>query len=425
MADQRGHSFLPATLTRTPAGSRDGHVDTDGERVDAPPPPPPPPPRSPATVALPRRREVRRPKELGSVDYATLAGCSVSGLALTWVVFARLTEGAGWFGFLLVAYGTSVALYGLVTADRLGLLVAKDRVATVLVTTGSVALAAPLLWLIGYIVLKGIPGLTGHFFVEDQRAIRPEDPSTAGGGGHAIMGTLQQVGLALAMTLPLALATAIFLNETRSRLRRPVRIFVDAMSGLPSIVAGLFIYAVLIIPYAERTTLFGFNGFMASLALSMVMLPTVTRTIEVVLRLIPSGLREAGLALGASRARTVWSVVLPTARTGVTTAVVLGVARTVGETAPLLLTAFGYELFNRNPFSEPQESLPLFVFRYIRLPDQNVRERGFTGALVLLVVVLLLFSLARFAGRDRSRRRDRRRAAAEPAMARPQEVPTP
>ena len=114
------------------------------------------------------------------------------------------------------------------------------------------------------------------------------------------------------MTVPLALATAVFLNETRSRFRRPVRIFVDAMSGLPSIVAGLFIYAVLILPFGETSSsLFGFNGFMASLALAMIMLPTVTRTVEVVLRLVPDGLREASLAMGASRARTVWSVVLP------------------------------------------------------------------------------------------------------------------
>src|SRR5690606_35848338 len=123
-----------------------------------------------------------------------------------------------------------------------------------------------------------------------------------------------------------------FLNETSSRLRRPVRIFVDAMSGLPSVVAGLFIFAVLIIPFAETSSLFGYNGFMASLALSMVMMPTITRTVEVVLRLVPGGLREAGLALGASRARVVWSVVLPTARSGLTTAVVLGIARAVGET---------------------------------------------------------------------------------------------
>jgi phosphate transport system permease protein len=258
------------------------------------------------------------------------------------------------------------------------------------------------------VVVNGLPSLRLDFFLEDQRGVTPTMPSTAGGGLHAIVGTIEQVGLALLWSLPLGLLTAIFLNESRSRWRRPVRIFVDAMSGLPSIIAGLFIYAVFVLPYAKTISLFSFNGFMASLALAIVMLPTITRTVEVVLRLVSDGLREAGLALGSSRARTVWSVVLPTARTGMTTAVVLGIARIVGETAPLFFTAFGYDLMNANPFNGPQESLPLFVYRNIRKPDQSAIERGFTGALVLMIIVLALFALARLLGRDRSRTRRRR-----------------
>jgi len=363
----------------------------------AAPPPPPRPPRVPV-----------RPRELTVIDYATMAGCALSALALTWLVFTRLTDGVGWLGFLVVAYLTFLGLFALVTADRVNGLVARDRLATVAVTSGAVVLLAPLLWLVGYVVLKGLPALRPGFFTHDQRGITPTMPATAGGGSHAIVGSLEQVGLALVMTVPLALATAVFLNETRSRFRRPVRIFVDAMSGLPSIVAGLFIYAVLILPFGSSGTIFGFNGFMASLALAMIMLPTVTRTIEVVLRLVPDGLREASLAMGASRARTVWSVVLPTARSGLTTAVVLGIARAVGETAPLLFTSFGYKLFNSNPFSGAQESLPLFVYRNIQQQDASAIERGFTGALVLMIIVLLLFAIARFAGRDRSRRMTRR-----------------
>jgi phosphate transport system permease protein len=127
----------------------------------------------------------------------------------------------------------------------------------------------------------------------------------------------------------------------------------------------------------------------------------------VVLRLVPDGLREASLALGASRARTVWSVVLPTARTGVTTAVVLGIARAVGESAPLLFTSFGFTLLNGNPLDSPQDSLPLFVYTQVQQPSQTAVDRGFTGALVLIIVVLALFGLARYVGRDRSRRRAR------------------
>jgi phosphate transport system permease protein len=162
---------------------------------------------------------------------------------------------------------------------------------------------------------------------------------------------------------------------------------------------------------------------MASLALAITMLPTITRTVEVVLRLVPDGLREASLALGASRARTVWSVVFPTARTGMTTAVVLGIARAVGETAPLLFTSFGYDLMNSNPFAGSQESLPLFVYRNIRKPDIAAVQRGFAGALVLMLIVLALFAVARFIGRDRSKRKSRatkpQNAGAAPAKKQP------
>jgi len=356
----------------------------------------------------------RRPREFTAVDYGTIGGSALSALTLTWLIFARLTDGVGWLGFLVVAYVAFLVLFGLVTADRIGVLAAKDRLATVTITSGAMLLLAPLLWLVGYVLVKGLPGLRPSFFTHDMRGVTPTMPASAGGGLHAIIGSLQQVGLALLITVPLAVSTAVFLNETRSRLRRPVRIVVDAMSGMPSVVAGLFIYATFVIPYGGQIDLFGFNGFMAALALSMIMLPTITRTVEVVLRLVPDGLREASLSLGASRARTVWSVVLPTARSGVTTAVVLGIARAVGETAPLLFTAFGYQLINSNPFANPQESLPLFVFRSITQPQQSMIDRGFTGALVLMLVVLGLFALARFIGRDRTR--SRRRTGQAPAM---------
>jgi len=337
-----------------------------------------------------------------------MAGCAVSALALCWLVFAKLTEGSGWLGFVLTTYVVFIALLFIVTLDQVGRLAAVDRVMTVVVVSGAFVLLVPLVLLNIYVITKGFKALRLHFFFEDQRGITPTLPSSAGGGSHAIVGTIEQVGLALVWSLPLGLGAAIFLNESRSRWRRPVRIFVDAMSGLPSVLAGLFVFAVLILPYAKQIALFSFNGFMASLALALIMLPTITRTVEVVLRLVPNGLREAGLALGASRARTVWSVVLPTARTGITTAVVLGVARAVGETAPLLFTAFGYDLMNSNPTSGPQESLPLFVFHNIRKPDESAIERGFAGALVLMLFVISLFILARYIGRDRSKARSRR-----------------
>jgi len=373
-------------------------------------------PRRVPTTARPRRQS----RELTREDYLTMGGCAVSAVTLTWLIFTRLSEGVGWFGFLVVAYVTFLALFGIVTADRMGRLVATDRLATVTITTGAVILAFPLAWLVIYVVVQGLSHLRLNFFTQDQLGVTPTQSADKGGGAHALMGTLQQVGIALILTLPLSVATAVFLNETRSRLRRPVRIFVDAMSGLPSIVAGLFIFATLILPYAGGNGpfglhIFGYNGFMAALALSIIMLPTITRTIEVVLRLVPDGLREASLATGASRARTVWSVVLPTARSGMATAIILGIARAVGETAPLLFTAYGYDVMNGNPFSRPQESLPLFVYRYIRLPNANAHARGFTGALVLILLVLFLFTIARIVGRDRKLDTGRRRRTPQPA----------
>ncbi|WUI02371.1 phosphate ABC transporter permease PstA [Spirillospora sp. NBC_00431] len=368
-----------------------------------------------AAPAAPARPPRRRTAGMTRADLGAAAGCAISSFFITWLIFAKLTDATGRLGFLTVWYLFFLGLLYAVGRDAIGHLGALDRVAGTIVRTGLLALVVPLGMLLVYVAVEGLPALRPGFFLHDQAGITPDMPATEGGGLHAIVGTLEQVGLALLWSVPLSVLTAIFLNETRSRFRRPLRVMVDAMSGLPSIVAGLFVYAALIIPLGHRTPLFGFNGLMASLALTLVMVPTVTRTVEVVLRLVPDGLREASLALGASRARTVWTVVLPTARTGVTTAVVLGVARAVGETAPLLYTSFGLSLFNANPFAEPQDSLPLFVYSNVQKPSESAAERGFTGALVLIAVVLALFALARFIGRDRSRRRTRPSAAARPS----------
>ncbi len=343
------------------------------------------------------------------MDGVVAGAAAVSSISLCWLIFSVLTDGIGWFGFWLVAYVAFLAIYFVATLDRLGRLAAVDRLVTVVAWSAMIIVLVPLVLLVFYVLVKGLPALSLGFFTHTQRGIVPSDPATAGGGLHAIVGTLEQVGIALVISLPLGAMAAIFLNETRSRLRRPVRIFVDAMSGMPSVVSGLFIYATLIIPLAKDNSLFGYDGFMASLALSVTMMPTICRAIEVVLRLVPAGLREAGLALGSSRAKVVWSVVLPTASSGVATAAILGIAREAGETAPLLFTAFGYNFMNANPFSGPQESLPLFIYRFIREPLASSIARGFAGALVLMILILLLFAVARIVGRDRTKARSRRR----------------
>jgi phosphate transport system permease protein len=366
-------------------------------------------PPSGTRVAPPRQRTPRSPRSLNQMDVITAVAAVISSVSLCWLVFGILTDGVGWFGFLVVAYLLFIAIFYVATYDRLGRLAAVDRTATVVATSAMVLVAIPLVAVVLYVLFKGLPALRLGFFAHTQSGVLPSEPATAGGGLHAIIGTIEQVGLALLISFPLGVSCAIFLNESRSRLRRIVRIFVDAMSGMPSIVSGLFIYATLIIPLAKHSSLFSFNGFMASLALSVTMMPTICRSVEVVLRLVPDGLREAGLALGASRAKVVWSVVLPTASSGLATGAILGIAREAGETAPLLFTAFGYNLMNANPFTGPQESLPLFIYRFIREPLESSIQRGFAGALVLMVLILLLFGIARAIGRDRTKARARRR----------------
>jgi len=341
-----------------------------------------------------------RPRSWRRSDVGEVVGSFVSSLALTWLLFGRLTPLAGQPGFLIVWYLLALPIYFLVTRERHGRLVARDRVMTVLLTTGGLITVIPLASIVIYTTLRGLEALHAGFFTQTLESAGPLDPPTAGGALHAIVGTLQQVAIALVLSVPLGVLTAIYLNEVGGRGARVIRFVIDAMSGLPSIVAGLFIYAVWVSRY-------GFSGFAAALALAVLMLPTITRTTEEMLRLVPDGLREASLALGSSQWRTVFKVVLPTARTGIVTAVILGTARAIGETAPVLLTAFGNKLLNANPMSGAQDNLPLFVYFPIRSSVDAEVARAWTGAFVLIVLVLILFTLARIiGGRQGAARRD-------------------
>jgi phosphate transport system permease protein len=176
-------------------------------------------------------------------------------------------------------------------------------------------------------------------------------------------------------------------------MARPLRTLVDAMSAVPSILTGLFIFVALNLGLGLH-----FSGFLASLALSILMLPTITRAAEVVLRLVPGGLREGALALGGTEWRVSRMVVLPTARIGLVTAVILGVARVVGETAPLLFTAFGNPKTNWDPFQGAQQALPLMIWGLYKQPQPAQIQRAWTAALVLVMIVLALFTVARIIG---------------------------
>jgi len=332
------------------------------------------------------------PRNFHARDVVVLAGAIGASLGLTWLVYSQILPLQGLQGFLIIWAATFFVMYYLAVRDIDGPVVARDRVMASLMTMLTIAVVIPLVLIVSYVTIKGIRFLHLAFFTTTLADIGPLSPSDESGGLHAIVGTLEQVGIAMVISVPLGVITAVYLNEVKGRLQRPVRVFVDAMSGTPSIVAGLFIYVILVSGK-------GFSGFAAALALSILMLPTVTRATEVVLRLVPDGLREASLALGAPEWRTTWRVVLPTARSGLVTAVLLGIARVVGETAPLIVTAFGSTTLNVNPFSGPQAALPLSTFRLFTSSQQADIDRAWAFAFVLIAIVLVLFVIARRSAR--------------------------
>jgi phosphate transport system permease protein len=333
-----------------------------------------------------------RPRVWSASSIGVLFGCAASAAALVWFIFA-LTPLAGGLGFAIAWLVVFVGMYWLIERDLHGRLSATDRVAQVLIASAAVTVVGALATIIVFVAIRGAKALRPGFFVKTLATIGPLSKATEGGALHAIIGTLMQVSCALIITVPLGLFAAVFLNEIGGRFARPVRALVDAMSGVPSIVAGLFIYSVWIVQFHN-----GFSGFAGGLALSVLMLPTIIRTSEEVLRLVPDGLREASLALGAPQWRTVANVVIPTARAGLITATILGVARAVGETAPLIMTSFGSSVMNANPFKNAQSSLPIYIFRNYSLGDGVPLQRAWSAALVLITLVLVLFTLARVLG---------------------------
>jgi len=323
-----------------------------------------------------------------------LWGALGGGMALALLLFGWFAPFSGTVGWVVVAFGAFIGLYALLfwldgTKDDVA-----DRLATVLFTSGGVVLFGALGFIVVYTLSRGVKALAhASFFTETMEFAGPLDPLTTGGIAHAVVGTLIQISIALLVTIPLGIGTAVFLNEVGGRFARFVRTVSDAMTALPSIVAGLFVYAAVIQGVTHER-----SGLAASIAISVMMLPIVVRSADVVLRLVPANLREASYALGSSRWHTVWSVVLPTARSGLVTAVILGTARGIGETSPVLLTSGVTAAMNTNPFSGPMISLPLQVFDFVRSPEPTMVARGFGTAAVLLLLVLLLFAVARILG---------------------------
>lgn len=322
-----------------------------------------------------------------------LVGAALGALAMG--VMLTLGTGLippGWF--FIVSYFWFLVLYTSLVALREPLPVVRDGFVTVLLCSAGVAVVGTLALVVFFTFARGQEAL-GHvnFFTRDMTGTGPLSGLDDGGILHALVGTLEQIAIALVITIPLGLTTAVFLNEVGGTFARIVRTVVEAMTALPSVVAGLFIYAAVVMAITRQT-----NGFAASLAITVLMLPIMIRSADVVLRLVPGNLREAGLALGAGQWSVVWYVVLPTVRSGLATGVILATAHGIGETAPVLLTSGFTGVMNVNPFSGPQTPLPLAALDLVRSPVPQMVSRGFATAAFLLLVVLVLFILARLIG---------------------------
>lgn len=345
-------------------------------------------------------------------------GTWVSALGLSWLITQRLLPlpGLPWF---LIVWFACVLLVTMVTAGMSGGWVeVRDRVAANVITVGALIVGAVLVSAIVFVVLRGWrPLMHLNFFIDDMAGVGPKDPFDKGGVAHAVVGSLIQIGIAIAITLPLGIGTAVFMSEVGGKFARIVRTVVEAMTALPSIVAGLFIYTVFIVALGYPR-----SGLAAALAIGVMMLPIIARAADVVLRVVPGGLREASLALGASRWKTVWHVVLPTARPGLATACILGVARGIGETSPVLLTSGNAQFFVTNPTDGVMNSMPLFIYSTVRSGEPNAIARAFGAATVLLAVVLVLFVIARLVARPKRTKRPkakrswRNRPDADPAV---------
>jgi phosphate transport system permease protein len=271
----------------------------------------------------------------------------------------------------------------------------RDRIARASMLAATLVALIPLVLIVYYLLSKGLGAWSSSFFTSDPTGNTFFKSSSIGGIKSAILGTIEMVALASAIAVPIGVGVAIWLVEygKNSWFAHIVRFFVDVLTGVPSILFGLFIYIVLIVGTGSS-----FAGYKGSFALALLMLPIVIRSAEVILQLVPAGLRESALALGAPRWRAIFSIVLPTALPGMVTGMLLAVARAAGETAPLLFTAASTKATNYN-LSGFMNSLPVQIYNDVTSPTTAVVNRAWGAALTLVTLILLLNLVARLVSR--------------------------
>jgi len=265
----------------------------------------------------------------------------------------------------------------------------RNGIATALMALSLVVVLVPLLLILGSVIQKGASVISWSFLTDDIPPVRRQGP----GMGPAVVGTIVITATAAAMAIPLGILGAVYLHEygKTGRLAQVLRFFADVMTGVPSIIMGLFIYTIWVVRFGVN----GVTGFAGALALACLMLPIVIRSTEEMLRLVPDDLREASFALGSSKARTVWKIVLPAASAGILSGVLLAVARAAGETAPLLFTIGAATTINWNVFSGPNTALSAQIFTNAQQPFVGAQERAWGAALTLIIMTFVLLVLAR------------------------------
>lgn len=313
--------------------------------------------------------------------------------AFATLVIVGVTPLKGKLGFVIVLILMAITTTSIISWIRKDRKAALNSTSTVLVYVAAAFVIVPLASILWEIFTKGATGVSLNIFSNDMSATSSDAPLTEGGLLHAIVGTFYLVLMASIVSTPIGILTALYIVEVKGKFSGIVRFFVQAMSGTPSIVAGLFIYAVWVIGLGNS-----YNAGAGAAALAILMIPTVARTSEEVLKLIPNDLREAGLAMGATQWRTVAMIILPAAKSGLVTAVILGIARVAGETAPLLLTIGGADGLNLNPFNGNNAALPYYIWKNLGLGSEIAVQRAWLGVFILIVIVFIFFTLARVLG---------------------------
>ena len=336
---------------------------------------------------------IPRPSKPWGVNFKQTIPDMIAAFATVLLTYAIVayTPLKGKLAFVIVLFLVAVIASAAISGIRRDRKAAMNSISTVMIYVAGLFVIFPLGSILYEIIKRGIGGLSFGIFTTDMAVTASDAPLNEGGLIHAVVGTLYIVLIASLISVPIGILTALYLTEIKGKAAGTVRFFVQAMSGIPSIVAGLFIYAVWMIALGNQ-----YSAFAGAMALSILMVPTVARTSEEVLKLIPSDLREAGLAMGGTQWRTVAMIVIPAAQSGLITAVILGVARVAGETAPLLLTMGGADALNLNPFDGNSSAIPFYVWKNFLLGTETAVDRAWSGVLVLMIIVLFFFALTRF-----------------------------